>query len=144
MPTFYCKKCGGKTISVVPKFCGDCGTPFYATQVSQASSPSITPNKVKNKVVEPKEDDDDIELEEDEGYENPDLSNYNTNTKLKVSFERSPGPNQGVTLGDIVKLPPLDPEEKRTQAKGPKKSKAQIMKEFQEEAGGKAKQINIE
>lgn len=59
----YCQKCGHPNEGYkMPKFCGDCGSPFAVFAAANPDSPRRAPQKVKAKknfVVDEQDDDDD-------------------------------------------------------------------------------------
>lgn len=59
----YCQKCGHPNEGYkIPKFCGDCGSPFAVFAAANPDKPRFTPTKIKPKknfVINEEEDDED-------------------------------------------------------------------------------------
>ena len=126
---YFCSKCG-KTTEYnfeLPKFCSCCGQSFASKTVTkQDSKTERFLNELKLKK--------NINHYDEEPYVEDEIPNIDFK-KVKASFKLDLYQPKGESFGSIIDNPSQQVEFVQENIPGEKKTKEQILKEFQKEAG---------
>ena len=134
---YFCSKCG-KTTEYnfeLPKFCSCCGQAFASKPVVKQGSKTekfLNELKLKKNINS-------INIEEDILYNSGDVEqgNYKVHDfkKIKPSFKIDIYQPKGESFGSLIDNPPQKIDFVQDNPNNEKKTKEQILKEFQKEAG---------
>jgi hypothetical protein len=126
---YFCSKCG-KTTEYnfeLPKFCSCCGQSFASKKVAtQDSKTERFLNELKLKK--------NVNLEYEDLYGEEKIPNIDFK-KVKASFKLDLYQPKGEPLGSLIDNPSQQVDFVQDSVPGEKKTKEQILKEFQKEAG---------
>jgi hypothetical protein len=126
---YFCSKCGKTTLYNfdLPKFCSFCGQSFASkTVTTQGSKTERFLNELKLKK--------NVNNYEEESYGENEIPNIDFK-KVKASFKLDLYQPKGESFGSIIDNPSQQVEVVQENIPGKKKTKEQILKEFQKEAG---------
>jgi len=126
---YFCSKCG-KTTEYnfeLPKFCSCCGQAFASKPVvKQESKTEKFLNELKLKK--------NVNRYDEEVYDEEEISTIDFK-KVKASFKLDLYQSKGESLGSLIDNPSQKIDFVQDNPKNEKKTKEQILKEFQKEAG---------
>jgi hypothetical protein len=126
---YFCSKCGKTTLYNfdLPKFCSFCGQSFASNTVSK---PIPKTERFLNELKLKKN----VNDYEEESYGEDEIPNIDFK-KVKASFKLDLYQPKGESFGSIIDNPSQQVEFVQENIPGEKKTKEQILKEFQKEAG---------
>jgi hypothetical protein len=126
---YFCSKCGKTTQYSfdLPKFCAFCGQSFASNTVSK---PTPKTERFLNELKLKKN----VNNYEEESYGEDEIPNIDFK-KVKASFKLDLYQPKGESFGSLIDNPSQQVEFVQENIPGEKKTKEQILKEFQKEAG---------